>query len=212
MTSFSSNKHGGSGSSSRYCNLLRLIEKTLANSKSTIDLETTIKECYGDDVSIFGDDDGSNAVLQNLLSSMLDRVNYSVLNEMKEQVLEENNVGPKLQKLELIVSNIERERTRKDEADEKAKQSARQALEQVETFIPKNMKPEDLFRMEQYRHLQGERDNVLQQITEIEQDIQQLERQTETHSSNLTTQLETMEDTRKKALQPAVDAFSMISS
>ena len=97
--------------STRYNHLVKVIDKALLESRKGFDTEEAIKECYGDDASMFHDgssheaDNNSVNVLASAIDAMVDRVNEKVKKEMLE-FLERERVPERLAKVEAIINQL----------------------------------------------------------------------------------------------------------
>jgi len=195
-------------SSVRYQRLLSVIEKALSQSKSQLDLEKVIKEIYGDDASIFGnDDDSDNNMLSSVIQSMLERVHDQVQESMTEH-LQSQNVCQQLVKLEAILHKLEYEQASQQQADEKDKQSARQALEQSK--LPKGIQPLDLVNYKAYQRMQQEREVLLNEITQTEKEIQEIKDRQQEQSQAMESRLTKIQQVGQE-LEKSADVCSMVS-
>lgn len=134
-------------SSIRYKRLIEMIDRTLNKSRSEINIERAIQQCYGndDDTTMNYDmtatydnadnnnnDDttkslSSNQVFQTILSSSLDKVNRNVMMGIN-QYLQEQNVADKLHRFECIVQELELEAERRKMDYMQDKESTVQAI------------------------------------------------------------------------------------
>jgi DNA gyrase/topoisomerase IV subunit A len=157
--------------------LLQTIDQTLARSRKSFSTEDAIRDCYGDDASMF--DEGasdSNNFLASAIDAMVDQVNTKVKSEMLE-FLGEEKIEERLNEIEGIIHELNNHDRIQKEADEEDRNSARAALEG--TKLPKDVQPEDILRYQNHRLLLAEREKLLAAISKIEEDVEALDKRIE---------------------------------
>lgn len=159
--------------SERFQRLLKVQGKALTHSRSQLKVKEVLQDCYGDDLSIFAVEGDSNALF-SLFGSMLDGVHDDVLDKMKAE-LKERNVEELLIKLEIITRRLEKKDEKERKIENWDKNSARNAL--TSSFFPTKAAPGDLVTYATVNSLSNERDLLLQQITEEETKIAELDKQ-----------------------------------
>jgi hypothetical protein len=134
----------------RYSQLLLLLDKTLSHSRKAFDIEEAIQECYGNDAEMFevGSTSSEENVLVTAISAMIDLVNEKAERETLE-FLDKEGIEQKLAKIEAIVARLDssdQERKREDVED---RQTALAALDAAR--LPKGVLPADMMRYESYQ-------------------------------------------------------------
>jgi len=190
----------------RYQRLLEVMDKALSNSKSQFDFDKAVKECYGDDASIF-QGDGADNMLQTVLENLMVGVQDQVATDMHSH-LKSLEVESKLLKLEAIIQTLEQQDAVKQLAEDADKQSARQALEQVR--LPVGLSPSDLMEWTSFQKMTQDRDALQQDIASIQGEIQLLCQEKEQQSQQMNARLSTMKEAGKE-LEKAADVCSMMS-
>lgn len=194
----------------RYQRLIQVMQKVMTESRSQFDVNKAIQECYGEDASIFEQENNSNSnsnVLLSVMESMLDSVNDSVTDSML-QFLKENQVEAKLTKLEKILKKLEAQDTKKRAADAQDKESARLACEEAK--LPEGLEPSDLIAYQAYQKILAEKQAMLDELSGVEQEIEQLEAQKGEMSKNVNSQIQAMEYAGKE-LEKSADICSTVS-
>jgi hypothetical protein len=198
----------------RYQRLLEVMDKAMTFSKSQFDVGKAVKECYGDDASIFAQSDSNNgssgsgdnmlqAVLDNLLSSVQDQVAEEMRQHFKEL-----NVAEKLLKLEKIIQKLEQEDVQRRQAEDDDKQSARQALEQVR--LPKGLSPTDIVNYQAFQTMKKEKDAMVEEIAIVEREIEQLNADKEKRSLQMEERMSVMKEAGRE-LEKSADVCSMVA-
>jgi preprotein translocase subunit SecD len=197
----------------RYQRLLEVMDKVMTFSKSQFDVDKAVKECYGDDASIFAQSDsnngssGSDNMLQAVLDDLLSSAQDQVAEEMRKQ-LKELNVEDKLLKLEKIIQQLEQEEIQQRQAEDDDKQSARQALEQVR--LPKGLSPTDIVNYQAFQTMKKEKDAMLEEIATVEREIEQLNAKKEERSRQMEERMSVMK-TAGRELEKSADFCSMVA-
>lgn len=163
---------------SLYDHLLGTVDTTLASSRKSFTTEEAIKECYGDDASMFEDfedgssDNNNSNFLASAIDAMVDQVNSKVKSDMLE-FLQEEKVEDRLNDVEEIINELNNHDRVKKEADEADRKSARNALETAR--LPKDVQPPDILRYETHRLMTQEKESLLAELSKIEVDVEELD-------------------------------------
>lgn len=157
-----------SSQSVRYQHLMKGIEKVLVESRNKISVKDAVKEGYGDDASVFGEDQ-----IEGVLEGMLDIVHSSVANEMA-QFLQAENVENDIIKVEEILQAFDSMEHAMQEMNEKDRESAKAALEQAQ--LPEGVKPMDVVKYRAYNVIMEERDKVSNLIEQYRDENNELEK------------------------------------
>lgn len=157
-----------SSQSVRYQHLMKGIEKVLVESRNKISVKDAVKEGYGDDASVFGEDQ-----IEGVLEGMLDIVHSSVANEMA-QFLQAENVENDIIKVEEILKTFDSMERAMQEMNEKDRESAKAALEQAQ--LPEGVKPTDVVKYRAYNVIMEEREKVSNLIEQYRDENNELEK------------------------------------
>lgn len=157
-----------SSQSVRYQHLMKGIEKVLVESRNKISVKDAVKEGYGDDASVFGEDQ-----IEGVLEGMLDIVHSSVANEMA-QFLQAENVENDIIKVEEILKAFDSMERAMQEMNEKDRESAKAALEQAQ--LPEGVKPTDVVKYRAYNVIMEEREKVSNLIDQYRDENNELEK------------------------------------
>ncbi|KAI2502668.1 hypothetical protein MHU86_11793 [Fragilaria crotonensis] len=157
-----------SSQSVRYQHLMKGIEKVLVESRNKIRVKDAVKEGYGDDASVFGEDQ-----IEGVLEGMLDIVHSSVANEMA-QFLQAENVENDIIKVEEILKTFDSMERAMQEMNEKDRESAKAALEQAQ--LPEGVKPTDVVKYRAYNVIMEEREKVSNLIEQYRDENNELEK------------------------------------
>jgi hypothetical protein len=182
------------------------LEKALQTSRQKFDAEAAIREVYGDDAAIFGDDD-NNGMLRSVLDSMLESVHDKVSTQMKT-FLQEKDVEKQLSLLDAIIFKLEQQDADREKAESRDKHSARQALEDAK--LPKGLSPIDMINRKACEKLQQEKEDVLAELAAIEQEIESLEAERQDRTTAMQRTLQTVQAFGKE-LEKSADKCSMVS-
>ena len=155
-------------SSVRYDKLLKVLNTALVESRRKFNTEDAIKECYGDDASMFDDDaGGGQSVLATAIDAMVDQVNDTVKRNIVTY-LEQEGIQEKLANIEAIINRLDANDEKQRQADAEDRQSARDALASVR--LPKDVLPSELIRYQSYKLMEKERDALLEEIAKVEEE------------------------------------------
>lgn len=194
-------------SSKRFERVLVTMEKVLSSARAQMDVNSILRDCYGDDLAIFARSEGDNT-LRTVLENLLDRVREEVLNGMKES-LRERKVESQLLRLERIVQQLDHEEALRKQEDEWDKESAHQALQQA--ALPKGVTgPDDLIVCAAYKKMVEERDAMLAEIAAVEEETARLEAQRAEQAPRFQEHIDHLQRAAKE-LEKSADLCSMIS-
>ena len=157
-----------SSDSIRYQQLMKGIDKVLVESRRKISVKDAVKEGYGDDASVFGEDQ-----IEEVLEGMLDIVHSSVANEMAK-FLETENVENDIIKVEEIMKGFCSVERAMQEMNEKDRDSARAALEQAQ--LPEGVKPTDVVKYRAHNIIKEERQKLSNLIEQYRDENNELEK------------------------------------
>jgi len=187
---------------SRYQCLLQVVEKTLTKSKSEIDTKKLLENVYEDDVKIFGEE-----TLQTLLDSVLQGVNMSVAQEMRE-FFHDHKVPSKLEKIDEVIQYLNQVDDVKKRAQEQDKLTAHRALQQAK--LPENMTPQDLVKIQKYQLLEKQKEELEGKIQLMEKENEQLQQQTKAKEQQVQHQKALLQK-QNQLLNEAADKSSSIN-
>jgi len=155
-------------SSVRYDKLLKVLNTALMESRRKFNTEDAIKECHGDDASMFDDDaGGGQSVLATAIDAMVDQVNDTVKSNIVTY-LEQEGIQEKVENIEAIINRLDANDEKQRQADAEDRQSARDALASVR--LPKDVLPSELIRYRSYKLMEKERDALLEEIAKVEEE------------------------------------------
>jgi len=139
--------------------LRELISKAMHHARSSFDLHAIVKDCYEDDMDMFGQDD---AGVKGLLSSMLDQVHEEVIEGM-DDAMKQKQVLEVLNKVDTIVGDLEHEDMVEATKESNEQKAAEEAVRQAS--LPQNAKsPEDVVRHAAYQKLLSEKQRLESEI------------------------------------------------
>jgi len=190
----------------RFQRLVATIDKSLSESRKAFDTISAVKECYGDDASLF-ENAGTENMLGEVMDGMVEGVNERVKEEMMK-VFATKNVEEKLRKVENIIiafDNLEAQE-KKQEANDR--QSARNALHS--TKLPDGVSPSDIVSYHAHTTMKEEQNKLLAEISEIEGEIQQMEEQLEKGNSAIEKQMKNINEVGTE-LERTADVCSMVA-
>lgn len=188
----------------RYDCLLNLIDKALTKSRQAINTSAAVKECYGDDASMLGEDAN---MLGGVVDSMLDKVTESVKESMNDYLGKEN-IRDRLEDVEKVVVRLEEEVLQQTEAEQLDSETARKALEMVK--LPQNVMPNDVMRFHAYEVMQQEKAALQEQLEQVERETRELEEQQEEVKTQVEKQIQQIGKVTKE-LERSADVCSMVS-
>jgi len=137
-------------------------------SRRKFNTEDAIKECHGDDASMFDDDaGGGQSVLATAIDAMVDQVNDTVKSNIVTY-LEQEGIQEKVENIEAIINRLDANDEKQRQADAEDRQSARDALASVR--LPKDVLPSELIRYRSYKLMEKERDALLEEIAKVEEE------------------------------------------
>lgn len=148
----------------RYQRLLECIPKALEKCRQEIDIEHTIRMCYG-----AGD---GNEVLCTMLEGVLDQFQTAVTKDVT-QFLEDEKVQEKLFTLEAVMRKVDHDIAIKRKAATDDKKSALLALKSAK--LPDDISPQDMVHYESLQRILDEKKRVLEEINSMKREVAQLE-------------------------------------
>jgi hypothetical protein len=151
----------------RFDRLVRVLQKALAKSHSQVEIDSLIKQVYGDDASIFKDDQ-LHTVLESLLESLDEDVEKDMMKFMGDE-----DVERKLLIVERLIKNLEREDAARKQVLQDDKETTLKAMERAK--LPDGLKPLDLANYQRYQRLLQEKKTLQEDIAAMERDIQGLD-------------------------------------
>jgi len=161
----------------------------------------------------------SKNVLQSLLESTLERVHERVMDDAV-RFLVDNNVEERLVRLEATISALDRRDAGATAEEERDKESARRAVQEAKTLCGGAgaadstsvvvVDPADMVTYRAYRTMLAERDAVLKQISDVENECRDLEEEKRELSSEVGADLAKVE-TAGRQLEQSADLCSMVS-
>ena len=161
----------------RYNQLVLLLDKTLAHSRKSFNMEQAIQECYGHDIQMFdvhassSEEEDEENVLVSAIHAMMDWVNDKVQKEMLE-FFEQEGVEQKLNRIETIIAKLDANDQQQLQAEEDDRQNALLALEAVR--LPKNVSPTDVMRYHAYQEKMKHLVALQNQVATEEMTLQKL--------------------------------------
>jgi hypothetical protein len=189
-------------SSVRYECFLTLLNKALSESRKSFDTAKAVKDCYGEDASMFDDN-----MLVTVIDGMIDKVNDRVKEEML-QILQEKNVRVTLQNLEGILAQLDEAEKAVKQAEQEDQQSARDALETVR--LPKDVTPQNVLSYHAFEVMQKERDDLIEELEKVQAETKELEQQQANAKAVVQERVQKIE-TVAKELERSADMCSMVS-
>ncbi|CAB9517608.1 expressed unknown protein [Seminavis robusta] len=157
---------------SRYNQLILLVDKALTHSRKDFDIDEAIKECYGEDASMFETKDSSEEnFLVSAINAMIDDVNKKVKKGFLDY-LEKEEMKQKLDKLEAIIAKLDQEDEQMKQADEQDRRTAQAALDA--TRLPKGVTPDGLMRYHIYNKKKEDLALMEKKLAEEEAAIEKL--------------------------------------
>lgn len=174
----------------------------LQESRKSFDTSESIQICYGQDASIFG-----VATLSKLLDSLVDRVNDKAKQDVLEQ-LEKDGVKAKLERVEDIIREFERQDNERQESESMDRQSATMALEKAK--LPNGISPADIVSHRACTIMKKERDGLLEEISKVEEETRLMEQQIAQAEEKVKQGIAHVEETGAK-LERTADACSFLS-
>lgn len=215
-SSSSSLKKSSPGESRRLNQLYLALEKSLSESKKQINCHDAVSECYGENISVFAssnpdssksnDDDDASEMLASLLSERLERINERVRDSFR-LFLEQNDVESKLHRFDRAVDACEQSVRMAKLSEEKDKQSARSAAENVS--LPEGITVESIMRYQAYRLKEEEKLKLLAEINSVESENKAIEENIAEKETLLKSYLEDINQRNEKMKKTAnIHTFS----
>jgi hypothetical protein len=189
--------------SERYQALLQVMDKALVESKRKFDTNKAIKDCYGEDASIFGGEE----MLAKVVDGMVDRVNYKAKDDM-QVTLEKENVKQTLIVAEQLMAKFQKIEQDAKVADEKDRQSALDALNHCK--LPEGVSPQDVVSYRAYQIMQQEKETLVAELAKVQGETKEMEELLAQSTSVVKGRIKHIESTGKE-LERAADLCSMVS-
>ena len=185
--------------SKRVRQFLKVVDKALQEAKKSIDAESSVEECYGDDAAIFagmgGDDNDTislnkktekmrskyeeekegKKMLANLIEGMMDRVNETVKIEV-QALIERESLNSKFAKLERISDILQKEDNEKKMKEANDRQKTKEALHQL-LKLPEGCSPVNLINFHAYRVKLEQKEALLAEINSIDAETEAIQAQ-----------------------------------
>jgi hypothetical protein len=187
-----------SDTSIRYQRLLECIPKALEKCRQEIDIENTIRMCYGP-----GD---GNEVLCSMLEGVLNQFHTAVTMDVT-QFLEDEKVHEKLLKLEAVIRKVDRDISMKRKAATDDKKLTLNALKSAK--LPDDVSPQDLLQYESYQRIFEEKQRVQGEIEFLKREIEHLDAEKENFMDVVNGQVQEMH-TVKAELEQSADLCSLV--
>ena len=197
--------------SRRYRHLLMALEKTLTESKRTLDARSAAAEAFGSDTHSFDEDGGKSGVdvLADLIHECVDTANDQV-RESISAVLSSNDAAARLALLDELLDHFDAADRAEREAEESDRASARGAVQDV--TLPEGVDVTDVLSYQAYRIKVQERDALLAELASVEAENDSIARQIEKGSALINDAVQQVED-KGKILEKTADvgSFSGVS-
>jgi len=199
--------------SRRYRHLLMALEKTLTESKRTLDARSAAAEAFGADTHSFDEDGGGGKagvdVLADLIHECVDAANDQV-REGIAAVLSSNDAAARLALLDQLLDHFEAADQAARDAEESDRASARSAVQDV--TLPEGVDAMDVLSYQAYRIKVQERDALLAELASVEAENDSIARQIEKGSALIQDAVQQVEE-QGKVLEKTADvgSFSGVS-
>lgn len=167
--------------SERYQRLLTLLDKSLHESRKALDTDELINECYdAEDAKIF--ESSETNVLKTAVDSMLEGVNQKVRDQLIS-FLEKEKIQERLDQVEAIINNLDRQDEEQKRAEAEDKDSAQEAVKAVR--LPKDILPGDIISYHAYRLMERERESLLEEIAKVEAETNEVNERIRSHENHV---------------------------
>lgn len=207
----SSQDQGDPTNSRRYRHLLMALEKTLTESKRTLDARSAAAEAFGNDTHSFDEDGGKSGVdvLADLVHECVDTANDQV-REGISAVLSSNDAAARLALLDDLLDHFDAADRAARDAEESDRASARSAVQDV--TLPEGVDVTDVLSYQAYRIKVQERDALLAELASVEAENDSIARQIEKGSALIKDAVQEVEE-KGKILEKTADvgSFSGVS-
>lgn len=188
------------------------LEKTLTESKRTLDARSAAAEAFGSDTHSFDEDGGGKSgvdVLADLVHECVDTANDQV-REGIAAVLSSNDAAARLALLDDLLDHFDAADQAARDAEESDRASARDAVQDV--TLPEGVDVTDVLSYQAYRIKVQERDALLAELASVEAENDSIARQIEKGSALIKDAVRQVED-KGKVLEKTADvgSFSGVS-
>jgi len=182
----------------RYQRLLEVLDLALKKARSQLEVETIVKDCYGDD---------ETTVFQTLLHNVLENAHAEVTAATTKN-FQEKDVESKLLRVDAAIQKLERDAAAAKRQEAKDKASAEAALQQAQ--LPQGVTAQDMVQFQAYQRMIQEKKVLEEEISAEEAAIAKLEAAHEKQSSTTGKRVQDMQNTSKE-LEKSADLCSMVS-
>ena len=189
--------------SSRFNLLDQAMEKALIEARNSFSKAKAIQECYGDDSAIFG----GNAVLEQVVDGMLDKIHSKVKEEMGKN-LEKYGIEGKLLAVEALINRFQKEELVAMETETTDKETTMEALEQAK--LPSTLTPEMITSFRAFTVLKEQKNHLEQEVARVNLEIQVLEAQFIQSESTVQNQIQGVEQ-KSREMERTADLCSILS-
>ncbi len=167
----------------RYDQLIKIIDKGLSECSKSIDTKLAVKECYGDDIVMFENNDVDNAtsstggngveMLSNLIKDILEKINEEFIQNELPTILTKEQVQLKLEILDQVVHEFISKQKAQEEHEQRDIQSAKDAVESIQ-LLPPGMDVGQVMTFHSYQMKKKIRDELMAEIEQAQQGMQSL--------------------------------------
>jgi len=197
MTNPSSISSSNTTDSVRYQRLVEVLHLALKKSRSQLDVEEVVKECYGND---------NVAVFQPLLEGVLEQAQSEVTTSTLAHCTS-SQVDVKLQRLDSAIRTLDRETVARQRQMERDKASAEAALAQAQ--LPEGVTAQDWVQYQAYQRLMEEKKALEEEIAAEEAAVAELEAAQQQQASTTGKGVEEMQAFKEK-LEKSADLCSTV--
>ena len=194
-----SSSSASTATSARYQRLVEVLDLALTKGRSQLDVEKTVKECYGDD--------GDNAVFQSLLEGLLESVHREVTADTLCH-FQQKQVETKLRRLDAAIRQLEHERDVQKRQAAREKAAAEKALQKAQ--LPEGVTAHDWVQYQTYQRLLQEKKLLGEEIAAEEAAVAQLEATQSQQARTASQRVQEMQAVSKE-LEKSADLCSMVS-
>jgi len=188
---------------SRIALLHLAMDKALMEARSSFSISQAIQECYGDDSSIFG----GNAVLEQVVDGMLDKVHLKVKDDMNAK-LQQRDIEAKLVNVDVLLDMFQKEENALQEKEYTDRTTALHALQQ--TKLPPGLTAEMIIEHRAFLIKRDEKESLENELSQLVQEIKDLEELNSEADAALQSRIELVEQ-KGKDLERTADLCSFVS-
>ena len=127
--------------------LLKAINRSLHETKNSIDTHAAVEKYYGDDASLFGEKDSATDMLANFVKGSIEKVNESIKDDI-EDILENEKVESKLLVLDKVMDEQRRQEWTHKNAEDEYRRSVQNAIER--STLPDGMTVDHALEFQAY--------------------------------------------------------------